>query len=175
MNGLFAMHSADLRAVRHGALIAGIVWLCLSIEVVLLNVVFPSRDDNDGFVVLVSYLFVFAALLWVGVLAAREGASRKGRVLAGLLAGMAVGALTVATFAVVDNVWLNLVARQQTKIDGFAHSGAGSMREYINSGLVGTAVFLTLALGILGVALSLTGGLVSGRPPSMAPAESTSS
>ena len=47
---------------------------------------------------------------------------------AGLIAGMAIGALTVVTFLVVDNVWLNIVAQQQTKIDGFAQSGAASMR-----------------------------------------------
>jgi hypothetical protein len=169
------MDSADLRAVRRGALIAGVVWLLLSVEVVLVNVVFPSRDDNDGFQVLASYTCIFAALLLVGLLAARDGASRKGWILAGLLAGMAIGALTAATFAVVDNVWLDVVSRQQTKIDGFARSGVGSMREYINNGLVGTAVALTLGLGIFGGALSLTGGLVTGRPPSTAPTETPSS
>jgi hypothetical protein len=78
-----------------------------------------------------------------------------------------IGALTIATFAVVDNVWLDIVSQQQAKIDGFAHSGAASMRDYINNGLIGAAVFLTIALGIFGAALSLLGGAVStgSRPP----------
>jgi hypothetical protein len=72
----------------------------------------------------------------------------------------------MATFAVVDNVWLDIVSQQQTKIDGFAHSGATSMREYINDGLLGGAVFLTVALGAFGAGLSLLGGLVGRIPPS---------
>ncbi len=98
--------------------------------------------------------------------------------LAGLIAGMTIGALTVATFAIVDNVWLDVVARQQTKIDGFAHSGAASMRAYINNGLIGAAVFLTVALGAFGAALSLAGGLVGREPPSpftAAPGDTTKS
>ena len=58
----------------------------------------------------------------------------------------------------MDNVWLDIVAQQQAKIDGFAHSGAASMRAYINHGLIGTAVFLTAGLGAVGAALSLAGG-----------------
>jgi hypothetical protein len=150
-----------------GVLIAGIVWVGLSLEVVRSNVVFPSKADNDTVSVLVAYLCIFAALFLIGALAGRSEASRKGQALAGLIAGLMIGALTIATFAVVDNVWLNIVSQQQTKIDGFAHSGASSMRDYINSGLAGGAVFLSVALGIFGAALSLLGGAVGAgsRPP----------
>ena len=78
---------------------------------------------------------------------------------------MAIGALTVVTFLVVDNVWLEIVAQQQTKIDGFAQSGAESMRSYINQGLIGPAVFFTAVFGVFGVILSLAGGLVGSKPP----------
>jgi hypothetical protein len=98
-------------------------------------------------------------LFLTGMLAARRGAGRTGQVLAGLVAGVLIGALTVASFAVVDNVWLDVVSQQQTKIDGFAHSGAASMREFINQGLIGAAVFLTLGLGAVGAALAGIGGL----------------
>jgi uncharacterized membrane protein YeiB len=86
-------------------------------------------------------------------------------VLAGILAGAMIGALTVLTFAVVDNVWLAIVSQQQTKIDGFAASGAASMREYVNHTLIGPAVFLTLGLGVFGAAFGALGGL-AGRAPS---------
>lgn len=154
------MQTTDRRAIRRGVLIAGIIWIGLSVEIVLTNVVFPSKSDNDTIPVLVSYLCVFAALFLTGVLAAKSDASPRGQVLAGLIAGVMIGALTIATFAVVDNVWLDVVSRQQTKIDGFAHSGAASMRDYINSGLIGAAVFLTIAFGVFGAALSLLGGSV---------------
>jgi hypothetical protein len=154
---------SDRRAIARGTLIAGTVWLGLSAEIVVVNVVLPSKTDDDAASVLISYLCIFAALFLTGTLAARDGAGRKGQVLAGLIAGSMIGALTVATFAIVDNVWLDIVAQQQTKIDGLAQSGAGSMREYINHGLIGTAVFLTAGLGVLGAALSAAGGLFARR------------
>jgi hypothetical protein len=153
------MDATGRRVLRQTVLIAGLVWLGLAVEIVLSNVVFPSRRDNDGMSVLLSYLCVFAALFLIGLLAARAGAGRRGQILAGVVAGVAIGALTVATFFVVDNVWLDVVAHQQTKIDGFARSGATSMRAYVNDGLIGAAVFLTVAFGVFGAGLSLAGGL----------------
>jgi hypothetical protein len=159
---------ADRRAIRRGALIGGTIWLGLSAEIVIVNVVFPSPIDDDTATVLLSYLCIFAALFLTGMLAARDGAGQRGQVLAGLVAGALIGVLTTATFAIVDNVWLDIVAQQQAKIDGFAHSGAGSMRAYINHGLIGTAVVLTAGLGALGVALSLAGGVIGRDPRSLA-------
>jgi uncharacterized membrane protein len=162
------MRTADRRAIGRGALIAGIVWLGLSVEIVLSNVVFPSTSDNDTIPVLASYLCIFAALVVTGTFAARNGASRKGQVLAGMIAGMMIGALTIATFAIVDNVWLDIVGQQQTKLQGLARSGGGSMRDYVNAGLIRGGVFLTVLLGVLGAALSVLGGLArreSATPP----------
>ena len=59
------MQTSDRRAITRGTLIAGIVWLGLSSEIVVLNVALPSKTDNDGASVLISYLFIFAALFWV--------------------------------------------------------------------------------------------------------------
>jgi uncharacterized membrane protein len=160
----FDMRKADRRAIGRGALIAMIVWLGLSLEILVVNVVFPSTNDQDTIPVVVSYLCVFAALFLTGTHAARTGAGPTGQVLAGLVAGAMIGALTVATFAVVDNVWLAVVAQQPTKIDGFAHSGAASMREYINHGLIGPAVFFTGVFGVLGAVLSRFGA-TAGREP----------
>jgi hypothetical protein len=69
-----------------------------------------------------------------GELAAGDGAGRRGQILAGLVAGSMIGALTAATFAVVDNVWLDIIVQQQSKIDGFAHSAAASMRDSSTTG-----------------------------------------
>ncbi len=48
------MQSADRKAAKRAALIAGIVWLGLSAEILLTNVVFPAKTDNDTIPVLVS-------------------------------------------------------------------------------------------------------------------------
>jgi hypothetical protein len=114
--------------------------------------------------VLGSYLGVFVALGFTGVLAARAGAGRRGMVLAGLVAGLLIGLVIITTFIVVDNVWLDIVSRQQTKIDGFASSGESSMRAYINHGLIGPGVLFILGFGGLGAAFGLIGGLISRRP-----------
>ena len=152
------------RSIARTAALAGIVWLGLSVEILLSNVVFPSPTDDDAIPVLLSYLCVFAALFLAGLLAARGGANRIGQAAAGLFAGILIGLLTTASFAVVDNVWLDIVAQQQTKIDGFAHSNAASMRDYINEGLAGVAVGLPIGLGIFGVMLGLAGGYTAGGP-----------
>ncbi|HEY1485257.1 MAG TPA: hypothetical protein VGF84_04070 [Micromonosporaceae bacterium] len=150
------------RTIRRGALIAGTVWLGLSAEIVLTNVVFPAPDDS-GVEVLVSYLVVFAALGGIGVLAARSGAARRVQVLAGAVVGAVIGALSVVSFAIVDNIWLGTVSRQPQKIDGFAHSGAASMRAYINHDLIGPALFAVIALGIIGAIMGAVGGMVGER------------
>jgi hypothetical protein len=152
------MDGADRRAIRHGVVIAGIVWLGLSVEILLSNVVFPTRGDDDAWSVVLSYLCIFAALFGTGWVARRDGAGRRGQLIAGAVAGVMIGALTIATFAVVDNVWLGIVSQQQPKVEGFAHSGAASMREYINNGLVAGAAFFTVMLGAFGAVLGLAGG-----------------
>jgi hypothetical protein len=160
----FDMQRSDWRAIRRATLIAGAIWVALSAEILITNVVFPSKTDDDAIPVIISYLCIFAALFLTGMLAARGGAGRKAQVLAGMVAGAMIGALTIASFAIVDNVWLDIVAQQQTKIDGFANSGAGSMREFINHQLTGTALGLSIGLGVIGAALGLAGGLVGRQP-----------
>lgn len=157
------MRTPDLRAIRRGALIAAVIGAGLAAEILLSNVVWPSPTDDDGIAVVVGYLCAFAAMFLAGMLAARDGAGRTGQVLAGLTAGVLIGALVIAMFALVDNVWTDVVARQQTKIDGFARSGATSMRAYLNHSLIGPALFFTAGLGAIGAILGGLGGL-AGRP-----------
>jgi hypothetical protein len=81
-----------------------------------------------------------------------------GVAVSGAVAGAVIGLLTIGTFFVVDNVWLDIVSRQQTKIDGLAHSGGGSMRDYINAGLAGAAILLPIMLASFGAILAIGGG-----------------
>ncbi|HTF12467.1 MAG TPA: hypothetical protein VK659_30285 [Asanoa sp.] len=68
----------------------------------------------------------FAVLLLTGMLAARHGATPKSQVLAGLIAGALIDALTVGTFVVVDNVWRGIVS--QPRSAGSADSPAANAR-----------------------------------------------
>jgi hypothetical protein len=155
------MPSPGARSVRVAVLLALATWVALSVGIVLTNVVFPHRRGDDTLDVLLAYFSVFIVLAVVGYLAARRGASTRGIVLCGALAGVLIGLLTIGTFFVVDNVWLDIVSQQQTKIDGLARSGGGSMRAYINAGLSGAAVGLPLILAAFGAMLSLAGGSIA--------------
>ena len=159
-----AMQTSDRSAIKRGLLVATLVSLVVSTGIVLTNVVLPSPTDDDTVIVVGSYLGIFAAFLLIGVLADRAGAGRRGLVLAGLVAGVMIGLVIITTFIVVDNVWLDIVSQQQSKIDGFARSGETSMRAFINRGLIGPGIFFTVVFGGLGAILSLIGGLIGHRP-----------
>ncbi|HEY2794744.1 MAG TPA: hypothetical protein VGJ28_20455 [Micromonosporaceae bacterium] len=147
-------------AIGRGALIAAVVWFGLSVELVLTNVVFPACDDSS-IAIVVSYVCVFAALFAIGRVAVRTGAGRRVQVLAGTVAGMMIGAFTIASSAVVDNVWLGIVSRQPQKVQGFAQSGEASMRAYINHGLIGPAIFGVVLFGLFGAIMSGFAGVLS--------------
>jgi uncharacterized membrane protein len=152
----FRMTSVPARAIRRGAVIAAIAWVPWATGIVLTNVVFPTRQDHDGLWVPIGYLFIFAALALAGL----TRASGRGRVTAGAAAGAIFGLLTIATFALVDNLFLQIVSQQQAKVEGLRESGMTSMRAYINSGLVPAGVVMTLEFAVLGIVLAAAAGAV---------------
>jgi hypothetical protein len=150
------MTSVPARAIRRGAIIAAIAWVPWATGIVLTNVVFPARQDHDGLWVPIGYLFVFAALALAGL----SHTSGRRRVTAGAAAGAIFGLLTIATFALVDNLFLQIVGQQQAKIEGLRDSGMTSMRAYINSSLVPAGVVMTLEFAVLGIVLAAVAGAV---------------
>jgi hypothetical protein len=73
------MNVVRRRSIGRAALIAGVVSLGLSVEILLTNVVFPTNADDESIQVLASYLCVFAALFVAGFMAARAGAGPRGQ------------------------------------------------------------------------------------------------
>jgi hypothetical protein len=157
------MVSPANRSIRRGILIGLGVWAALSVEIYLSNVVFPTRKDDDTVPVLLSYLAIFAALAAVGYLAGRSGTTPAVAAVSGAVTGGVIGVLTIGTFMVVDNVWLDIVSQQPTKIDGLARSGGTSMREFINAGLVPGFFVLGAMLAGFGAVLALGGAFVAYR------------
>lgn len=157
------MSSSARAAVRRALVVAGIVWLILSVVIVLSNVVFASAQDDDGPWVVAGYLAVFASFLIVGRLAARDTPDRRIHAVAGAVAGAVTGILVTGTFFAVDNIFLSTISKQQTKIDGLAQSGMTSMRTYVNQGLIGPLVFWTIGFAVIGAMLAMAGA-ASGRP-----------
>ena len=149
-------------ALRRALMVAAIVWLALSVEIVLSNVVFADPQGDDGPWPAISYLAGFAALFVTGRLAARVAAGWRTHALAGGIAGALIGSLTAGTFFAVDNIFLSTISLQQTKIDGLAQSGMTSMRAYLNQGLIGPLVFWTVSFAVLGAVLAVAGGVSVG-------------
>jgi hypothetical protein len=109
---------------------------------------------------------VFASLAVTGVLASRTAASLRGPALAGAIAGTLIGALTIGTFLVIDNVFLDIISQQQSKIDGMARSGQTSMRDFVNQSLRSGVVFFTVFLALAGAGLAaFSGSMARDRRP----------
>jgi hypothetical protein len=158
------MSSPVSAALRRAVVVAAVVWLALSVEIVLSNVVFvPVPDDDDGVWAIAGYGLVFAALMIIGRHAARIGGGSGVQALSGAVAGALIGSFIAGTFFAVYNVFLTTVAKQQSKIDGLAQSGMTSMREYLNASLVGPLVFWTVAFAVFGAVFALVGGMTVRR------------
>jgi hypothetical protein len=154
MSKEFGMTSRLRQPLRRGAITAVIAWIPCGAGIVLTNAVFPARQDNDGLWVPLGYLLIPAVLAFAGL----TRASQRSRVAAGAVAGAIFGLLTIATFAVVDNVFLQIVSQQQAKIEGLRESGMTSMRAFINSGLVPAGIVMTLEFAVLGIILAAVCG-----------------
>jgi hypothetical protein len=146
-------------AIRRALIVAAILWLVFSVGIVLSNVVFPRPQSNDdGPWPAIAYLVGFAAFWLVGRLAAKVAAGWRIHALAGAIAGAFLGIFSAGTFFAIDNIFLSIVSQQQTKIDGLAQSGMGSMRAYLNHDLIGPLVFWTVGFAVLGAVLAVAGG-----------------
>jgi len=91
--------------------------------IVLSQAVFPSRrsDDDFGGLILGVYLATFLYYGAMGFLGARgSGRPRDGARIGALTAVVGMG-LIIATFAAVDNLFLETLSKQVDKIRGFEH------------------------------------------------------
>jgi hypothetical protein len=150
----FRMTSETGRAIRRGAIVAVIAWVPLGTGIVLTNVVFPTRQDNDGLWVPVMFLVISA----VFALAGMNSATERNRVTAGAVAGAILGMLFIATFAVIDNAFLQIISQQQAKIEGLRESGMTSMRAYLNSSSVPAGIFAVIVFAVIGIVMTNAGG-----------------
>jgi hypothetical protein len=126
---------------------------------VLSNVVFAHpQSDDDGPWPATAYLVGFAAFWFVGRLAAKVATGSRIHALAGAIAGAVLGIFNAGTWFAIDNIFLSIISKQQTKIDGLAQSGMSSMRADLNHNLIGPLVFWTVGFAVLGAVLAIAGG-----------------
>jgi hypothetical protein len=150
--------------------------------IVLSQAIFPSNrsDDEIGGWILAIYLATFVYYGTAGFLGVRRSLRVWDGVRIGALTAFLGMALILATFALVDNIFLETVSQQVDKIRGFElhHSRYVSMRAYINWSLLEGAVFGLPVLGLIGAACGGIGGLFaapeSGRSLKQASVENQS-
>ena len=130
--------------------------------IVLSQAIFPSNrsDDEIGGWILAIYLASFVYYGTAGFLGVRRSLRVWDGVRIGALTAILGMALIVATFALVDNIFLETVSQQVDKIRGFElhHSRFGSMRAYINWSLLEGAALSLPVLGLIGAASGGIGG-----------------
>ena len=131
-----------------------------------MRAVFPSNrsDDEFGGLILSVYL---ATLLYYGAAGffsvRKSGHVRDGMRIGAITAVIGLG-LAIATFALLDNIFLETVSQQVDKIRGFQlhPSEFSSMRAYINWSHLGGAVFVLPLFGLIGAACGGLGGVLAG-------------
>lgn len=136
----------------------------LSVVVVLTNVIFPTPTESDdeytGW-----YIALFLGLLLVfamgGLIASERTRPLRSGALGGAVTALFMLGMTMLTFAVVDNVFLDIVSQQIDKVNAFQHQTTyTNMRDFINSGLLAGAVFVLPVAAALGGLLGVCGVLV---------------
>jgi hypothetical protein len=140
--------------------------LALALAVFLVNVVAPllpvQSSAVQGWLEGVPYAtgWIAVGLLWgvAGWLAYRRAAELGAAVRAGAIAALVSMAITMLAFVMIDNLFLEIVSRQPEKVWGFQHSHYGSMRAYVNHGLLRGFVFALPVMTAIGGVFGLLGG-----------------
>jgi hypothetical protein len=157
---------------KHFGVVAGLLLGGLAIVVIVLsNVVFPSTESDSEYtaVYLMGYAAIFLVFATIGFVASgtpsRIGAGAR----AGAVAALLATAIGLATFFVVDNLFLATVGQQVDKIQGFHTSPFRTMRDYVNFGLVYAVLGMLPLMGAAGVAFGAVGAatrkLLQGSAP----------
>ena len=132
--------------------------------IVLLHV-FPSNrsDDEFGGVILSVHLAIFAYYGAAGFLSVRKSNHIRDGIRIGAVTAVIGPGLIIATFALLDNMFLETVSQQVDKIRGFQlhHSQFSSMRAYINWSHLEGAIFGLPVIGLIGAACGGLGGILA--------------
>ena len=135
--------------------------------VVLTNVVFPTPNESDDEYTawyLVLYLGLFLLFAIGGVIAADRVRLLQTGALGGVVTALIILGMTFVTFAVVDNLFLDVVSQQIDKINSFQRQTTyTNMRDFINSGLLMGSVVALAAGATIGGMLGALGGMTRAR------------
>jgi hypothetical protein len=157
---------------KHFGIFAGLVLGGTAIvAIVWTNVLFPNNESDSEYTALyllgyASLLLVFAAIGFIG--------SRNTKLIlpgtrAGTISALLGGAIALAAFFAVDNLFLSIVSQQMDKIQGFHQSTFPTMRDYINADLWRGVLIMLPMLGIAGAVCGTLGALLRRLLPASSP------
>jgi hypothetical protein len=155
-------------AVKRSVLIYALAWGALfSVLVVLTNVVFPSPNESDDEYTgwyLALYLGLFLLFAIGGAINSERAHLLRSGAIGGAVAALLMVAMVMLTFAVVDNLFLDVVSQQIDKINAFhAQTTYTSMRDFINDGLLRGLVVALPVVAVVGSCLGAFASLLRQR------------
>jgi hypothetical protein len=157
---------------KHFGVVAGLLLGGLAVVgIFLTNVVLPSGQSDSAYagVELLGCAAILVVFAVIGFVASGAPSEIVAGARAGAVAALLATAIGLATFFVVDNVFLTIVSQQVDKIQGFHDSSLRSMQEYINVGLLHTLILLPV-MGGAGAACGAVGAAARKRLRGDAPA-----
>jgi hypothetical protein len=137
--------------------------IVMSVAVIITNVVFPNQESDSeyGLLYAIVYLGLFALFGVGGYLASKRTQSLQSGAAGGAVTALLSIGLTMLTFIIIDNLFLDIVSQQPDKIWGFQHQQTfQTMREYVNDGLLRGVVFVLPVMTLLGALLGTIGASV---------------
>ena len=136
--------------------------LLMSFAILVTNVIVPSvagHPSSDSAVSeSIGWIVVIAVVCWAGFLRLRHSNRIRDAIMAGAVISFVAFAIAMATFLIIDNLFLSIVARQPEKIWLFEHSRFEDMRSYLN--YTNLRAFWTALplITVLGAVCGLVGG-----------------
>jgi len=142
-----------------------IVSAIIVVAIILTNVVFPNYGSDDYPAVGLMYLLYFIAFGITGYLSVKEKDNWLQGTKSGAIMGFTVMIIMIATYFIIDNLFLDIVSKQPEKIAYFQSSGFNTMRDSINFGLLKGLVFGSIMGTVFGAIFGTFGAVVRKRFP----------
>jgi hypothetical protein len=151
LSGGFHALGGATRAIGVASAAAVIGWLPAGALIFLTTVPFPSGPGILGGIETIGgFFYLMAVFTAIGAVASGACARPWTWLAACAASGAIMGALSSATYAVIDNVYLGIVSRDPENIAGFRASRMTSMREYINVSLEHQALTAIIVCVVIG-------------------------
>jgi hypothetical protein len=136
------------RVTAGAAALAVVAYLPIGLALYLFGVVFSAQFAVP---VTLGYGYPLAVLLAAGARSRTRSARLTAAVLAGLVTGLVLAALTLTTVALLDHAFYQVISQRPDYLQKLRASGLPSMRAYLNHDLQTAIPFVAVPLAIGGV------------------------